>query len=133
MFFTLLLILCVISGISNGFSIQSFKTNKLESNKNNNYNKRNWFMLKNDVKSTSQNTLVEMISQTTNLNTQMQQINENKYELSTQQTIYVILTSIFITCLIISDVIGVKLFEIPLPFEILGLFHLFFYLILLQS
>ena len=33
---------------------------------------------------------------------------------------YVVLTSIFVTCLIIADVIGVKLFEIPLPFEILG-------------
>jgi uncharacterized integral membrane protein (TIGR00697 family) len=43
-----------------------------------------------------------------------------QYELSTPQLIYVILTSIFITCLLIADVIGVKLFEIPLPFEILG-------------
>jgi hypothetical protein len=34
--------------------------------------------------------------------------------------VYVVLTSIFVTCLIIADVIGVKLFEIPLPFEILG-------------
>ncbi len=31
-----------------------------------------------------------------------------------------IFCSIFVTCLIIADVIGVKLFEIPLPFEILG-------------
>eukprot|EP01038_Epipyxis_sp_PR26KG_P010811 gene10811-14512_t len=46
--------------------------------------------------------------------------NQNQYELSTQQFIYVVLTSIFITCLIIADVIGVKLFEIPLPFEIFG-------------
>ena len=43
-----------------------------------------------------------------------------QYELSTPQFIYVVLTSIFITCLLIADVIGVKLFEIPLPFEILG-------------
>ena len=28
--------------------------------------------------------------------------------------------SIFVTCLIIADVIGVKLFEIPLPFEVFG-------------
>lgn len=43
-----------------------------------------------------------------------------QYELSTPQFIYVVLTSIFITCLLIADVIGVKLFEINLPFEILG-------------
>jgi len=41
-------------------------------------------------------------------------------ELNPQQMTYVVLTSIFVTCLIIADVIGVKLFEIPLPFEILG-------------
>jgi uncharacterized integral membrane protein (TIGR00697 family) len=45
---------------------------------------------------------------------------DNQYELSPQQFIYVVLSSIFITCLIIADVIGVKLFEIPLPFEIFG-------------
>jgi len=44
----------------------------------------------------------------------------SQYELSPQQFVYVVLTSIFVTCLIIADVIGVKLFEIPLPFEILG-------------
>jgi len=42
------------------------------------------------------------------------------YDLSPQQLVYVVLTSIFITCLIVADVIGVKLFEITLPFEILG-------------
>ena len=46
--------------------------------------------------------------------------SDNQYELSPQQFVYVVLTSIFVTCLIIADVIGVKLFEIPLPFEILG-------------
>lgn len=45
---------------------------------------------------------------------------QSQYELSPQQSVYVVLTSIFVTCLIIADVIGVKLFEIPLPFEILG-------------
>ena len=45
---------------------------------------------------------------------------DSQYELSPQQFIYVVLSSIFVTCLIIADVIGVKLFEIPLPFEILG-------------
>ena len=45
---------------------------------------------------------------------------DSQYELSPQQSVYVVLTSIFVTCLIIADVIGVKLFEIPLPFEILG-------------
>jgi len=42
------------------------------------------------------------------------------YDLSPQQLVYVVLTSIFVTCLLVADVIGVKLFEIPLPFEILG-------------
>jgi uncharacterized PurR-regulated membrane protein YhhQ (DUF165 family) len=42
------------------------------------------------------------------------------HRLSIHQFIYVILTSTFITCLIIADVIGVKIFEIPLPFEIFG-------------
>lgn len=44
----------------------------------------------------------------------------NGLDLNPQQMTYVVLTSIFVTCLIIADVIGVKLFEIPLPFEILG-------------
>mmetsp|Transcript_13398 Transcript_13398/g.18357 ORF Transcript_13398/g.18357 Transcript_13398/m.18357 type:complete len:334 (+) Transcript_13398:73-1074(+) len=43
-----------------------------------------------------------------------------QYELSPQQFIYVVLTSVFVTCLIVADVVGVKLFEIPLPFEIFG-------------
>eukprot|EP01036_Dinobryon_divergens_P039179 gene39179-51584_t len=42
------------------------------------------------------------------------------YALNTQQFVYVVLTSIFITCLIVADVIGVKLFEFNLPFPILG-------------
>lgn len=42
------------------------------------------------------------------------------HRLSIHQFIYVVLTSTFITCLIIADVIGVKIFEIPLPFEIFG-------------
>lgn len=45
---------------------------------------------------------------------------DSQYELSPQQFIYVVLTSVFVTCLIVADVIGVKLFDIPLPFEILG-------------
>jgi uncharacterized PurR-regulated membrane protein YhhQ (DUF165 family) len=48
------------------------------------------------------------------------QTSQVQYALSTPQYIYVVLTSVFITCLLIADVIGVKLFEIPLPFEILG-------------
>ena len=54
----------------------------------------------------------EAVQQTVNLDSQ--------YELSPQQFVYVVLTSIFVTCLIIADVVGVKLFEIPLPFPILG-------------
>ena len=49
---------------------------------------------------------------------------DTQYELSPQQNVYVILTSIFITCLILADVIGVKLFDIQLPFEILGRTHI---------
>ena len=40
--------------------------------------------------------------------------------LSPQQGIYLWLTSVFCTCLIIADVIGGKLFEIPLPFPVFG-------------
>ena len=43
-----------------------------------------------------------------------------QYALSPQQFVYVCLTAVFVTCLLIADVIGVKLFEIPLPFEIFG-------------
>ena len=42
------------------------------------------------------------------------------YELNTQQKVYVFLTSLFVSCLIVADVIGVKIFEIPLPITILG-------------
>ena len=42
------------------------------------------------------------------------------YELNVQQKVYVFLTSLFVSCLIVADVIGVKIFEIPLPFTILG-------------
>jgi hypothetical protein len=42
------------------------------------------------------------------------------HRLSKHQFVYVLMTSIFVTCLIIADVIGVKLFEIKLPFKILG-------------
>jgi hypothetical protein len=42
------------------------------------------------------------------------------HRLSIHQQIYVYLTSIFLTCLIVADVIGVKVFELKLPFKILG-------------
>lgn len=42
------------------------------------------------------------------------------YELNVQQKVYVFLTSLFVSCLIVADVIGVKIFEIQLPFTILG-------------
>jgi len=42
------------------------------------------------------------------------------YALNKQQFIYVVLTSIFVSCLLVADVIGVKLFEFKLPFPILG-------------
>jgi hypothetical protein len=42
------------------------------------------------------------------------------YSFSKQQFVYVVLTSIFVTCLIVADVIGVKIFELTLPFTILG-------------
>ena len=45
---------------------------------------------------------------------------DNQYELSPQQFVYVVLTSIFVTCLIVADVVGVKLFDITLPFEVFG-------------
>ena len=42
------------------------------------------------------------------------------YTLSKQQLLYVVLNSLFVTCLIVADVIGVKLFEFKLPVTILG-------------
>jgi uncharacterized integral membrane protein (TIGR00697 family) len=42
------------------------------------------------------------------------------HRLNVQQFVYVVLTSIFVTCLIIADVIGVKIFELKLPFPIFG-------------
>jgi hypothetical protein len=42
------------------------------------------------------------------------------HRLSVQQLIYVILTSTFVTCLIVADVIGVKIFEFTLPFAVFG-------------
>jgi hypothetical protein len=58
-------------------------------------------------------------------NKNQQQISINTgsippYTLSKQQFLYVVLTSIFVTCLIVADVVGVKLFEFKLPFPILG-------------
>ncbi len=43
-----------------------------------------------------------------------------QHDLSPQQFVYVVLSCLFVTCLIIADVIGVKLFNIPLPFSIFG-------------
>ena len=42
------------------------------------------------------------------------------YLLTSQQELYVYLTSIFVTCLIVADVIGVKIFELKFPFSIFG-------------
>jgi hypothetical protein len=47
-------------------------------------------------------------------------ITKAPHRLSIHQFIYVILTSIFVTCLVIADVIGVKIFEFKLPFPIFG-------------
>ena len=45
---------------------------------------------------------------------------EDQYALTPQQLVYVVLTCIFVSSLLIADIVGVKLFEIPLPFEIFG-------------
>ncbi len=47
--------------------------------------------------------------------------NTPPYKLSKPQSVYVALTSLFVTCLIVADVIGVKIFELTLPFKILGI------------
>ena len=59
--------------------------------------------------------------------------SDSQYELSPQQFVYVCLTCVFVTCLIIADVIGVKLFEIPLPFPIMGKYSLCNYAIYLLA
>ena len=51
--------------------------------------------------------------------------NENltsnvQYTLSQPQFIYLVMTNIFVTCLLVADVIGVKIFEFKLPFSIFG-------------
>lgn len=46
--------------------------------------------------------------------------NTPPYTLSTPQSVYVAMTSLFVTCLIIADVIGMKIFEVKLPYPILG-------------
>lgn len=43
------------------------------------------------------------------------------FQMNSHQFIYVTLTTIFTTCLIIADIIGVKLFELKLPFPIFGI------------
>lgn len=47
-------------------------------------------------------------------------VTKAPHRLSVHQFVYVVLTSIFVTCLIVADVIGVKIFELNLPFKILG-------------
>ena len=42
------------------------------------------------------------------------------YKLNKQQSVYLFLSSLFVTCLIVADVVGVKIFELKLPFSILG-------------
>ncbi|RYH32027.1 VUT family protein [archaeon] len=42
------------------------------------------------------------------------------HHLSIHQFVYLVLTATFVTCLVIADVIGVKIFEIKLPFPIFG-------------
>ena len=44
------------------------------------------------------------------------------YKLNKQQSVYLFLSSLFVTCLIVADVVGVKIFELKLPFPILGKF-----------
>lgn len=49
-----------------------------------------------------------------------ERLSQPPHHLSIQQHVYLVLTSILITCLIVADVIGVKIFELKLPFKILG-------------
>ena len=42
------------------------------------------------------------------------------HTLSIHQFVYLFLTCTFITCLIVADVVGVKIFEVKLPFSIFG-------------
>ena len=64
--------------------------------------------------------IVERFSLLANSGEGSLEANSPPYKLSIPQFIYVILTSIFVTCLIVADVIGVKIFEIKLPFKIFG-------------
>jgi hypothetical protein len=42
------------------------------------------------------------------------------YAMNTQQNVYLVLNNLFVTCLIVADVIGVKIFNIELPFKVFG-------------
>ena len=77
------------------------------------------FSLKSSIKDTSLKDSVNSLDITTS-NSIAKPSYDAQYELTSQQFIYVVLSSIFVTCLIVADVIGVKLFDIPLPFEIAG-------------
>eukprot|EP01031_Cornospumella_fuschlensis_P030431 gene30431-36774_t len=46
------------------------------------------------------------------------QLPDMDLNLNPKQLAYVVLTSVFITCLLVADLIGVKLFSIPLPFSV---------------
>jgi hypothetical protein len=48
-------------------------------------------------------------------------ITSPPHRLSVHQSTYLFLTTLFVTCLIIADIIGVKIFQVALPFPIFGL------------
>jgi uncharacterized PurR-regulated membrane protein YhhQ (DUF165 family) len=70
----------------------------------------------NDSKTTLQTKLYTSVDKIANIDLS----NTPPYKLSKPQSVYVALTTLFVTCLIVADVVGVKIFEIKLPFSIFG-------------
>lgn len=113
--FTILILLWLISSV---FTAGSFK---LRSNRNHIQFKENETRLiqgKNDISFF----IASNMQGNSAVNSVIKQeiVTKPPHKLSVHQFAYVVMTSIFITCLIVADVIGVKIFEFKLPFPILG-------------
>jgi hypothetical protein len=66
------------------------------------------------------NTAANLPISSTNQYSSSDPSNMPPYTLSKPQKVYVAMTTLFVTCLVIADVIGMKIFEVKLPFPILG-------------
>jgi hypothetical protein len=63
---------------------------------------------------------IKSLESSTGVEVPLESTIEPPYALNQAQIVYFVMSSVFITCLLIADIVGVKIFELTLPYAVFG-------------